>query len=178
MIVRVPLLLQRSVAVIHRLSIGATRDHMPPGDVVEGYDPTFQEPIVYTEGAERVSSRTELAPVRIPCQVEMMTEERLRQYVGGADPVTNMVLVFHRYDLDNLGLLDGNREVVLKKGDRIEELERYGGAPGNTIKRFTDPGLFIWEVRSASWGFGPDGYDLELAFTSKRREGVAATKPK
>jgi hypothetical protein len=90
----------------------------------------------------------------------------------GDAPITNISFVFHREDLENLGLLDSNRDVMLKKGDRISHLEKYGAPVGTISKNFSDPGLYIYEMRSRSWGFGPDGYDLEIALTTKRTEGV------
>jgi hypothetical protein len=154
------------------LDISATRTLDPDGEDTAGYDPTFREPIVYDTGGIRTTSRQELPAVRIPCQVENATEERLRELGVGDDPVSNMLFVFHRLDLETLGLLDSNREVVIKKGDRISQLERYGSPVGTVIKKFAEPGLFVWEVRGRSWGFGPDGYDLELCIVEKRREGA------
>jgi hypothetical protein len=103
-----------------------------------------------------------------------MDEERLRQLGVGDDPVTNTVFVLHRKDLETKGLLDTNKEVVLKKGDRIDSIERFGSAVGMKVKVFKDPGLYVWQVRSGSWGFGPDGYDLELLITSNRAQGAPA----
>jgi len=176
MIIRVPLLLQKSVAVIHRLSIEATSNVDPAGEPDEGYDYTFNEPIVYTDPVtqERTGSRREFSPVYIPCQVEALTEERLKEFAVGDDPVSDFILVFHRQDLRNLGLLDSNQEVVIKKGDRLSRLEQYGAPRGTVTKLFADPGLYIHQMRGASWGFGPTGYDLELALLTRRREAPTA----
>lgn len=179
MIIRVPLLLQPSIAVIHRLDVAATRNANPPGESYSGYDETLLESVVYDQNENspdiRKDARKELAPIRIPCQIETLTDETLRELAVGDAPVTDIYFVFHRKDLENLGLLDENRDVIIKKGDRISHLERYGAAVGTITKTFSDPGLYIYEMRSKSWGFGPDGYDLEIALTTKRREGVIAT---
>jgi hypothetical protein len=176
-IIRVPLLLQKSVAVIHRLHIEGTRDEDPPGEGNIGYDETLREPIVYDQNTNspdtRQKARQELSETRVPCQVEVLTDEALRELGVGDAPITNMIFVFHRKDLEFLGLLDTNRDILLKKGDRISHLEKYGTTIGTISKTFADPGLYIYEMRAGSWGFGPDGYDLELALTSKRAEGVA-----
>jgi hypothetical protein len=176
MIIRVPLLLQRSVAVIHRLDISSTRAANPPGEANVGYDETLREPIVYdgstTTPDTRQDTRKELSEIRVPCQVEVLSDEALRELGVGDAPITNMTFVFHRETLENLGLLDSNRDVTLKKGDRVSHLEKYGAAVGTVIKTFSDPGLYIYEMRAGSWGFGPDGYDLEIALTSKRQEAV------
>ena len=173
MIIRVPLLLQKTIAVVHRLDIQATRSFDPVGEDTSGYDPTFREPIVYQDPvtAIRESSRHERPAVRIPCQVENMSEERRRQLAIGDAAVSNILLVFHRRDLEQMGLLDADQEVVIKKGDRVSRLEQFGAPPGRTVKRLAPPGLFITEMRGASFGFGPTGYDLELAILSDRREG-------
>jgi hypothetical protein len=172
-IIRVPLLLQKSVAVIHRLDIAATRTFDPVGEDTSGYDSTFREPIAYDDPVTdtRKSSRRERPIVRIPCQVENLTEERLRELRIGDASVSSIMLVFHRKDLGNLGLLDENQEVVIKKGDRVSALEQYGAPVGTVSKRFADPGLFIHEIQGRSFGFGPSGYDLEVAILSDRREG-------
>lgn len=179
MIIRVPLLLQPSIAVIYRLDIKSTRNANPPGEDNVGYDETLLEPIAYDKNENtpdlRIDSRKELAPIRVPCQVETLTDETLRELAIGDAPVTDIYFVFHRKTLEELGLLDENRDVIIKKGDRISHLERYGAAIGTKTKTFSDPGLYIYEMRSKSWGFGPDGYDLEIALTTKRREGIMAT---
>lgn len=172
MVIRVGLVLQPSVAVIHRLDVKATRQANPEGEATSGYDEVLREPIAYTgTSGQREDSRKEFAAIRVPCQVEVLSDEKLREMVTGNDPVSNMILVFHRSSLDRLGLLDADRTVILKTGDRIEGLERYGGAVGAMTKRFAPPGIFIHEMRSRSWGFGPDGYDLEIALISERRKG-------
>lgn len=167
---RVPLLFPVA-AVVHRLSIEATRDVNPPGEPTTGYDETFREPIVYDQAKVRTDARRELPPVRVPCQIESLSFETLRQLALGDAPVTNMVFVFHRRDLESLGLLDANRDVVLKKGDRISAIERLN-VPGSVVRTLREPGLFVFEMRPRSWGMGPDGYDLELAIMSERREGA------
>lgn len=174
MIIRVPLLLQKTIAVIHRLSIEETRNTNPIGEPVEGYDPTFREPIVYTDTStqQRVTSRREMSPIYVPCQVEALTEERLREMGVGNDPVSDFVLVFHRKTLAEMHLLDQDQEVMIKKGDRLSHFEQFGAPRGVVTKRFADPGLFIHEIRGASWGFGPTGYDLEIALLTRRREAA------
>lgn len=169
--IRVPLILQPSLAVVHRLSVEATRNADPEGPETTGYDETLREPISYEQGHEVLDTRREMAPIRVPCQIETLSFEALRQLRLGDAPISNMVFVFHRRDLERLGLLDSNRDVVLKKGDRISAIERHG-APGVRSKSLKEPGLFVFEMRPRSWGFGPDGYDLELAIMSDRREAA------
>lgn len=172
MIIRVPLVLQKVIAVIYPLDVAATRAHDPAGPGTSGYSEVFREPIAYNDGSgDRTDSRQEGTVIRIPCQVENMTEEKLKEMAVGDSPVSNIMLVFHRIDLARLSLLDANGNVAIKKGDRIDSLERHGAPIGTTVKNFSSPGLYIHEMRSRSFGFGPDGYDLEFALLTERGEG-------
>lgn len=173
---RVPLLLEVVDAVVHRLDITATRAFNPVGPAASGYDDIFREPVV-TDGtagasvAGRVSSRQEMTAVRVPCQIETSLYEDLRQSFSGALPQSNMTLVFHRQNLADLGLLDPTtNNILLKKGDRISQLERRSlGVP---VLVFRPPGLFINEIYPGSWGFGLDGHDLHLCILEQRDEGA------
>lgn len=162
---RVPLL-NPVIAVCYRLDIQATWAANPPGTPTTGYDKTFREPIVSkTAAGVREVERVEMTPVDIPCQVEDQSFERVHFVLGGDAPATNMVFVFHRRDLERLSLLDSNRRCLLKPGDRIDHVENR--RTGTTVLTFKEP-LYIYEVRPRSWGFGPDGYDLEVAYTTHR----------
>lgn len=177
MAIRVPLLLQRSVAVVYRLDVVATAAVDPPGgDEAVGYDPDFREPVVYSAavGGARTSTRRELAAIRIGCQVEVASFERLREMGLGDAPITNKILVFHRAVLKRLSLLNADGSCKIRRNDRIGSIERWGGPVGTTVLPLAAPGLFVYEVRPASWGFGPDGYDLNLCLTSERPQGVEA----
>ena len=159
-------LIAPSYASVYPLDIQATWSFAPPGGSGSGMDRTFREPIISRDVDNlRASARQELAEIIIPCQVEDTTFERLRMVLGGDADVTNMVFVFHRRDLDMLGLLDANQRCTLKPGDRIDHIE---DRLGNVTLTFSDAGLYILEVRRRSWGFGPTGYDLECCYTTSR----------
>lgn len=170
--VRIPLVLNTVAAVLHRLDVAATRAVDPPGADAAGYDDLWDEPRVYDDAvtSARTSTRRELAAVRVPCQVETFTEQRLRETLGGDAQASNVVLVMHRRDLDRLGLIDATtRDVLIRPRDRISTLERIN-RPG-TVVRTLGPdaaGLHVLEVRGGSWGLGPDGHDLELVFLQDR----------
>jgi hypothetical protein len=172
---RVPLLLTIVDAVIYRLDPVGTRAVDPPGPATEGYDDIFKEPVLYEttthDSATRTSTRTELPPVRVPCQVEIFTQEQLRQMFTGNVPDTSMTLVTHRRDLELLGLVDlvTNRP-SFGIGDRVSGLEKRN-LPGVLARGFPAPGFFISELRPGSWGFGDVGNDLELLFLSEREQG-------
>ena len=170
MAIRVPLLLERVAAIIHRLDVATTRAVDPPGAGTTGYDEDFREPVVYDAGTVRTDSRTELPAVRVPCQTEVLNEDRLRQAFSGAVPSSNLVIVLHRRDLERQGLLDATtREPIIRVNDRVSTLERIG-FPGRVVRQLGPggAGLFVFEVRGASWGFGPEGHDLELLYLNDR----------
>jgi len=161
--IRVPLISPMDV-VICRLDIQQTWAVDPAGsDYDKGYDPITEEPIISRVSGVRTLPRQEMSPVTIPCQVETARFEELRAVFGGDDSVTDQVFVLHRMDLERLNLLDDDRNCVLKPGDRIDHLEMNS----RVVKSFRKH-LFIYEVRMGSQGFGPDGYDLELVYTSYR----------
>jgi hypothetical protein len=151
------------IAVIYRLDISSTWAVNPPGADTTGYNPILREPIIKRVSGARTVTRAEMTPVYVPCQVETMTFEQLQATFGGDNPAIDMALVCHHKDLATLGLLDNNKRCTLKPGDRIDHLEKNG----RTIRDFIEP-IYIYEVRPKSWGFGPDGYDLEVLYTSCR----------
>lgn len=161
--IRVPLIWPVD-AVIYRLDIQATWGVNPPGsEHSTGYDPLLEEPVIYRTSGARTSPRQEMAAIRVPSQVETAREEELKMVFGGNDPVTNQVFVFHRRDLSRLSLIDVSGNCILKPGDRIGSLEKSG----RTVRTFDKP-LYIYRIDMGSQGFGPDGYDLEIAYTSYR----------
>lgn len=163
-VVRVPLV-NPVTAIVYRLDIPATWAIDPPGAAYsQGFDPITRQPIVSRTAGVRSVPRAEMAPIEIPAQVEVAKFEELQSVFGGDNPATSMVFVFHREDLEALSLLDVNRDCLLKPGDRIGSIKNSAGA---TAKTFVKP-LYILELRPRSWGFGPDGYDLEIAYTTNR----------
>lgn len=160
--IRVPLLWPVDV-IIYRLDIQGTWATDPPGSPTEGYNYLLREPVVSRTAGARTVTRAELAPVTVPAQVEVQTYQQLAATFGGDSAVTDIAFVTHRQDLETLGLLDANKHCLLKPGDRIDHIEKTG----RTVQTFTKQ-LFIYEVRPKSWGFGPDGYDLEVIYTTYR----------
>jgi len=162
MAIRVPLIAPVSAA-IYRLDIQGTWATDPPGSPTEGYNYLLREPVVSRTAGVRTVTRAEMAVVLVPCQVEVQSYQQLAATFGGDSAATEMAFVCHRQTLETLGLLDANKHCVLKPGDRIDHLEKSG----RVIQTFNKP-LYIFEVRPKSWGFGPDGYDLELLYTTFR----------
>ncbi|HUW09865.1 MAG TPA: hypothetical protein VM537_09045 [Anaerolineae bacterium] len=162
MAIRVPLIAPVSAA-IYRLDIQGTWATDPPGSPTEGYNYLLREPVVSRTAGVRTVTRAEMAVVLVPCQVEVQSYQQLSSTFGGDSAVTEIALVTHRRDLESLSLLDANRHCILKPGDRISHIERTG----RTVQTFNKP-LYIYEIRPKSWGFGPDGYDLEVIYTTYR----------
>lgn len=172
---RVPLLLQKSLAVIYRLNPAMTKDVRPYSGATSGYDNTFREPVLYDDerysGTERDTARIEYPPVRVPCQVEPTNADELRQLAGGDMPNSDIQLVLHKQDLLDLKLIDRRTsELKLKVNDRVSRIEAYDN-PNKSTYTFEGPGLYIWHLQPASFGFGTDGFDLYIAFLDDRQRG-------
>jgi len=173
-VIRIPLISPVD-AVVHRLDVAATAAQDPPGGPATGYQPILKEPYPFLAGDDRRTTRTEMAAIRIPCQYHEMTTYQLNMEFAGSADMSRQVLVFHRMDLERLGLIDATTgNVLLKNSDRVSQLELRG----NIVRRFADPttpdyGLFVYEVKDKSWGAGPQGYDLAVCyFTNRPRTSI------
>jgi hypothetical protein len=173
--VRVPLLLCLTDAIVHRRDPIGTRGVDPPGPATDGFDDIFREPVAFDTGTgSEVDTRNVtllyLPPIRVKCQVETTLFDDLRQAFSGGLRESRITLVLHRQDLLPQGLINtktGN--IKLGIGDKVTGFERHGlGVPTVT---FPEPGLFIQEIRPASFGFGPDGHDLHLVVLEQRNQG-------
>lgn len=168
MAIRVPLLLETVQAVISRVDGPATAAFNPPGGPASGYDTDFREPIKYKSGTASVSSLQYKTAIKVACQVEALTAERLREYFPGDSPSSNLIVVISRIDAEAMGILDSTtRKIAIGVNDRVERFEKAGAI----VHPLAQP-LYVFEVRPASWGFGPDGHDLELLFLNDRPKAV------
>lgn len=174
MIFRVPLILERSIAVIHRLNPDGTDDSAPADGVTSGYDDVLEEPVVYDTEVRglpfRREARVEYPPLRVPCQVEPIRTEDLQQFAQGNSPKSDIVLVFHRMDLERMRLINPDtNELILKENDRVSAVEspRRPGAPTYHLR---EPGLYIFQLQPRSFGFGPKGTDLIIAYISEKQK--------
>jgi hypothetical protein len=165
--VSVPLIFPMK-CVVRRLDIQATWAVDPPGAEHDtGYDYLLEEPVISRSSGARAHPRVEMTAVEIPCQIETARFEELQATFGGNDPVTNQVFVFHRAQLRALSLIDSTTgDCLLKPGDRIESLKKGT----RTVRTYQKP-LYVFELRMGSQGFGEDGYDLELCYTSYHSSG-------
>jgi len=163
---RVPLLFPMA-AVVHQLDTAATRTLDVPGPPSDGYNDLLDEPYPYNSGAGFTDTRQEKAAVRVPCQLEIMTFEELNQVDTGDAAMSEIILIFHRRDLETLGLIDSTTRLQkLKAGDRISALEKKG-FPGTFVHPIPHD-LYIFKIEPGSPGMGPDGYDLAICYLSTR----------
>ena len=171
--IRVPVVLQPSIAVFQRLDIGETHEQSPPGASVgtTGYNRFFREPIVYDDDDGNRTSTRQYVEVKVPCQVEAMSAGKLQQMYNGPVDLYNIMLILRREDLELADLITEDGNCAIKRGDMVTHLERFGTS-GVKIRTFPNGGIYVEEVRPASWGFGPDGYDLELVLLTERRQGA------
>lgn len=168
-------LLEPSAIVVHRLDPHGTWAVDPDGagPIQQGYDSVLNEPYIYedAQGDKAVATRY-LAPIRIPCQVEVADFEEVRQVVSGDAPITQMVFVLHNSDLRRLDLMRGNPTcprsggVKLKTNDLINAIE-VNGRPGIVSTPLKEP-LYIVEIQPGSWGMGITGQDLHIVYTATR----------
>jgi hypothetical protein len=142
------------LAEIARLDTVATAaDPDGPGPLVTGYDPDFRETIVLEESGQRLDSRREMPPIRVPCQVEVGTFEAMQQLVGGNSPGAQVTLVFHFRDLEQMALVDAaSGDALLRVNDRLVAIHNLAGAIVQAVR--TPPGLYAVEVQPQSFGLG------------------------
>ena len=174
MVIRVPLVLEVTDVVIHRLNTVATKAVDPYTGANTGFDDAFREPRVFddtsggssTSAPQRTESTLYSAPIIVPCQVEITNFERLQELFQGDVPDTVLTLVASRIDLERLDLIDTTTgRPKFNVNDKITHFEKNG----RTVRTFVDP-LYVQQVQPASYGFGPDGQDLELLFVADREK--------
>lgn len=161
-------LINKFVAVIMRLDTVATA-----AVVGGGYDPEFDAVIPVDDGSQLgLSSRREMADLRLPVQLDRKNWGEQNLSRGGRQIVADIVLVFHWPDLENGGLVGADGECTLKKGDRISHIETRLGAVEATFDN--PPGMFITDFERAGHGQAPFGTPrTNLLYTYCAYERVA-----
>jgi hypothetical protein len=170
--ISVPLVLEKSIAVVERLDYIGTRATHPAGKPA-GFDDDFDEPVGYTSGGERRSDAVVyLPPIKLPCQVETIQYGALQQDQSGTDPESMVTLVFHKRDMRRLNMFDPlTKQFMLKLEDRVPRIESYR-IPNLVTVQFDAPGLYITQIRPGSFGFGDDGFDLFIVSLGMRQKAV------
>jgi len=138
-------------------------------------DPDFREPISLDLDEDGIGevARSELPPVRIPCQVEPQTFEQLRMSPSGRAPRTSLELVMHFRDLERLGLVEASGRARIGPGDRLAAIHTLDGELVLPVQ--TPPGLFVTEARPTGFGLGLGGArrNLLLVTFSDRAAGAS-----
>lgn len=172
----VPFVLEKSLAVWYRLDQTSIDTLQAYSGETSGYDKDFREIKAYDDvrgtRVTRTETRIELPPIRVPCQVEIIKFERLRQEFSGDMPDTNITLVLHRKTMRRRKLLDPyTGALLLHKNDRIESLEAYRN-PKKTTQPLDPPGLYVFEIQPGSFGFGSDGFDLHIVYLNTKERAA------
>jgi hypothetical protein len=136
------------VALFGRLDVETTAE--PVDEFDSGFDPVFREPRRLTDGTQAGASARVEIETRILCQVETEQQGQLSPAAGGDSPISEFTIVMLMRDLDELGLVSASGDALLKKQDRLIQIETTEGA---VHQSFPDPpGLYIHEVRTDSYG--------------------------
>ncbi len=118
-------------------------------------DPDFKEAALEDPNGDGLDDgvRTELSPIRVPCQVEPESFEAINMLASGNSPRTRLELVFHFRDLERLGLVDqATGNPLIQPGDRLQALY---GTSGVLVQTFRNPpGVFVREARPIGFGLG------------------------
>lgn len=132
-----------------------------------GYDEDFKEPSPTPPAGGAgpgTSTRAESTALVLPCQVEMGTGEKVRQFFQGADMDGRLVLVFHFRDLEAAGLVDASGNARLRHSDRLASIAN--SRTGEVVFTPRDP-LYVIEVTATAFGIGR-GRNLLTVFFATR----------
>lgn len=158
------------IAVIRRLDTSAT-EAVAGG----GYDPDFRTTKRTYPGniGARESTRRELAPVQVRCQVEMGRWEAQRQVASGNAPDTQLTTVIHFRELEGLGLVHtATGDALFRVGDRLESILRL--RDGALVQAVRLPqSLYATEVQPAAFGIGRERNLLVITW-DERPQGLVA----
>lgn len=156
------------VAEIYRLDTAATA----AGPPTPGYDEDFREPVRVPDSSPRGShgARKEMAPIRLPCQVEVDEADKLQQFGSGQALTSRITLVFHFRDLELNGLVDPvTGKALLRPDDRLGGIYETSGA---LVQTFPDPpGMYATRVEAQSHGLSGLKRNLLLMEFNDREQG-------
>lgn len=154
-------------------TVATAADPDGAGAETSGYDPDFREPIKVT-GSDGLpeSARRELAPILVPCQVEIGSFEVMQQLASGNTPDSRVVLVFHFADLENMGLVDPSTgEALIRVNDRLIALRRLADESLIQQVRTKSGGLYITEAQPQSFGLAGGDRNLLVCTFEEREQG-------
>jgi hypothetical protein len=143
------------------------------GPLTSGYDPFLREPIKAQAASGEgpgVTQRKEKSTLRVKCQVEISTYDRLRPTFQGNDPDADLAVVFHFKDLEKAGLVDAHGEPAFRIGDRLNAF--YTWRPVKLIWTLR-PSLFVKEVQPQSLGLTSRTRNLLVVTFGSRQQGIS-----
>lgn len=139
-----------------------------------GYDYEFREPALDDDGTQfGASTRREAAEVRIKAQIEPEMLDSLRMFASGDTPESEFVLIHHFKDLERDGLVDGDGNPAIKKGDRVQAIYKMPPSSAKVLDVPAEPGLYVMEVTPRGFGFVTDRNLLKVTLVG-RDTGVEA----
>lgn len=161
-------LIQKFTAVIARLDESLTAA-VSGG----GYDPDFNEPLPVDDGTQvGASSKRYMDSINVPCQLDRKTWDEIENTRSGAQKDADIILCLHLKDLENLGLIDSDQQVVFRQGDKLVQLL---DKKGNVAQTFDDPpGMFFTSFEYIGHGlecFGTPKQNLFLVYCNYDRKG-------
>lgn len=168
------------LAEIFRLDTVATEALTPPPDThggATGMDKEFRVPVLQeSDPTDKVGTvgREEKVAIKVPVQVEQPGEfEQQNQSPAGNIPDSNLVLVFHIQDLEDLSLMGADGMPNIRVNSRLARIFDSKN-PTRVIWTPTKlPGLYLTEIKPDS--FGLDGLDRNLFISMWNDRAVGAT---
>ena len=147
-------------------TLETSKDPDGSGPLTSGYDPVFKEPVALPpatgEGAGAIVREEKL--VRLPCQVEVTSYDKLQILFNGNSPDGFITLIFHFKDLERLGFVDESTgEATLRIGDRLDSI--YDKC-GRLVQWLREP-LFCVQVQPSSFGLGGARNLLQVTYQSR-----------
>ena len=138
---------------IYRLDTEATEAAAGDGDVANGYDPDFLEPVMRDQGPDLpdVVVRQEVLVDLLPCQIipEKGNYEALQMMVSGHSKSYSLRVAVHYLELETRGLIDTDGSPLIKVNDRLAAIRQ---TDGTLLRAFNSPQLFATQVQDRSFG--------------------------
>lgn len=139
---------------ISRLDTVATAaDPDGAGVHTSGYDADFREPVQVADGTQAGrDARVNMTAVNIPAQIEDQDWKTLSMEMGGNDPRTTIICVFHLRDLEARGYVDATTGIVTTPivGDRLDSIR--DPRTGAVMRLAPTPGIFCTSAIPRSYG--------------------------
>lgn len=157
------------LAEIGRIDYAATEANAQ-GGAPAGYDPDFQEPIVYSNpsNSDQIETTRTETTAFVPAQIRSFTMDQLAMMFGGNSPSTVLEVTFHLQDLEDAGLVNAvTLQPLIGSNDRLVSL-RDRCDETRVVQRFPDPpGLYATQTRAS--GFKANRNLLVCIFQSRKQ---------